>query len=162
MDDILCNLINCTFRSVLAITLKNIQPPSGILFIAVVANCSVAHKMKGLFGLAFLLCISVGKLFYIGIILKEVCSVGFLGRLSLIKGVRCSFLCTFFFLHASGKRCLGYLSKKSELNSLKPSRDINVMKRIVAYMSFRRALSINLLPRFILAFVYMCCLYRSF
>ena len=28
-----------------------------------------------------------------------------------------------FFLHESGKRCLGYLSKKSELNSLKLSRD---------------------------------------
>ena len=28
-----------------------------------------------------------------------------------------------FFLHESDKRCLGYLSKKSELNSLKLSRD---------------------------------------
>ena len=33
---------------------------------------------------------------------------------------------------------------------------INVVKRTVGYMAFRRALSINLLPRAILAFVYMC------
>ena len=35
---------------------------------------------------------------------------------------------------------------------------INVMKRTVGYMAFRRALSINFLPRAILAFVYMCLL----
>ena len=32
------------------------------------------------------------------------------------------------------------------------------MKRAVGYMAFRRALSINILPRAILAFVYMCLL----
>ena len=32
------------------------------------------------------------------------------------------------------------------------------MKRTVGYMAFRRALSINLLPRAILAFVYVCLL----
>ena len=35
---------------------------------------------------------------------------------------------------------------------------INVMKRAVGYMAFRRALSINILLRAILAFVYMCLL----
>ena len=33
------------------------------------------------------------------------------------------FLVYIFFLHESDKRCLGYVSKKSELNSLKLSRD---------------------------------------
>ena len=35
------------------------------------------------------------------------------------------------------------------------------MKRTVEYMAFRRALSINLLPRDILDFVYMCLLYTG-
>ena len=39
---------------------------------------------------------------------------------------------------------------------------IRVMKRTVGYMAFRRALSINLLPRAILAFVYMCLLTGRF
>ena len=39
---------------------------------------------------------------------------------------------------------------------------INVVKRTVVYMAFRRVLSINLLPRAILAFVYMCLLTDRF
>ena len=35
------------------------------------------------------------------------------------------------------------------------------MKRTVGYMAFRRALSINLLPRAILDFVYMQCLHTG-
>ena len=36
------------------------------------------------------------------------------------------------------------------------------MKMTVGYMAFRRALSINLLPRAILDFVYMCLLTERF
>ena len=39
---------------------------------------------------------------------------------------------------------------------------IRVMKRTVGYMAFPRALSINLLPRAILEFVYMCLLTGRF
>ena len=35
---------------------------------------------------------------------------------------------------------------------------VRVMKRALGYMALRRALSINLLPRAILAFVYKCSL----
>ena len=39
---------------------------------------------------------------------------------------------------------------------------IRVMKRTVGYMAFRRALSINILSRAILDFVYMCLLTERF
>jgi len=114
MDDILCNLVKCTFRRVLAIILKNIQPPSGILFIAAVANCSFAHKMKGLFGFAFLLFISVGKL---SVLYWDNIEGGLLCWLPWSsfsdKRSEVLFFVFIFFLHASGKSCLGYLSKKS-------------------------------------------------